>query len=160
MGKLPWIRSQCLRIIGRRVQPRVLGKQSGAGAARSRVWSARTNPGENHRSGVLRCSLASTSRQRATTSPTEDEARGPAQASADAGPPSGHDQDQTTGSHHITSRPRPCRPHLPSTCVQHSKRPVRPEPRTNAAHLQHHGRGSGHGTRPKALHGSWESSPY
>ena len=154
MEKLSWFRSQCLRRIERRVRPRVLGQQSGAGDARSRVWSARPNPGENHSSGVLRCSIAIPSRQRSTASPTEDEARGLAQESADAGPPSGHNQDQTTGIHHITSRPGPCLPHRPSTSVQHSKRPAHPDPRTNAAHLQHHVRGSGHGTKPKALQGS------
>ena len=54
----------------RRRRPSVIGQQTGAGGARNRVWSDRLDPGEHQRSGVLRRSLASPSKQRARDAPT------------------------------------------------------------------------------------------
>ena len=140
MGKSIRLISQCRgrRRRRRRGWIRVFGRRCGEGGARSRVWSARPDPGEHHLSGLLFCSFESPTGQRATAAPTEDEARGPAQSSANAVPPSGHDPDHTAGIKHTTYRP--------STSARHANLPACPNPRTSAAHLRHHGRGIGHGT--------------
>ena len=145
MGKEPRLRSQ--QQVRRRGRPRVLGRQSKSGGTRNRVWSARPDPGEHQHSGVLRCSLAFPRKQRATAAPTEDEARGPTQASSYAGPPRRHGRDQTTGIKHIPSRPIPCLTYRPNTSARHANLTARLNLHTSEAHLRHHVRGSGHGTQ-------------
>ena len=103
-----------------------------------RVWLAQPDPGEHQSFGVFHRFLTSPSGQRASDAPTEDEAHGPTQASADTGPPIGHDRDQTEGSKQIPSLPSPCLPHRPRTSARHANLPACPDPLTSAAHLRHH----------------------
>ena len=114
-----------------------------AGDAKRRVWSDRPYPVDHKHDGVLRCALTSASRQRATAAPSGGKESGYAQASADAGPPSGHNRD-TINKRNIPSRSNPSCTHLPSTNI-----PACPGANTVALHLQHYGRGSSHGPRPQ-----------
>ena len=87
-------------------------------------------------------------RTESNSCPSRGKDGGYAQASGDAGPPSGRNQDMTNNKN-IPSRPNHCRPHRPSTNV-----PSHPGANTIALHLRYHGRGSGHSTRPQR---SWVS---
>ena len=112
----------------------------------SRVWSDRPDLGGHQCSGVLRRSLINSRGQRTTAFPTEDKACGPAQASTNTGPPSGHNRYQAAGINNIPSCPSSCLTNRPSTSLRHANVPSHPDPCTSAAHLRHHIRGIVHGS--------------
>ena len=160
MVKSPRIISQCQRRRRRILSSIILGRRSGAGGAGNRVWSSRPDPGEHQRSGVLRRSLASPSKQRATTSPTEDEARGPLRRVPTQVCQVGTAGTRQQGANTFSPAPSPAYPHRPNTSVRHANLTAQPNPCTSAAYLRHHVRVSGHGTQPQRPRVTGHLHPY